>query len=160
MENAMKIADVLTKDSIIKSLQATDKNGVLKEISETVSSLSPSLDADVLLKMLLEREEICSTALDHGVAVPHLRMHGLSEPVAAFARSVQGVDFGSLDGNPTYLFMVIIASDSRADEYINLLARVTSALKSGEMRERLIKAGSTKDIFETLVEEDDRNGKR
>ncbi|MGI9558772.1 MAG: PTS sugar transporter subunit IIA [Thermodesulfobacteriota bacterium] len=149
----MKIADVLTRDAIIKSLQATTKRDVLKEISETVAGLSPSLNAETLFKMLMEREELCSTALDHGVAVPHLRMHGLSEPVAAFARSEQGVDFGSLDGKPTHLFMTIIASESRADEYISLLAGVTSVLKDGGMRERLEKAESTKDIFETLVGE-------
>ncbi len=153
----MKIADILTKDSIIKSLEASEKKNALREISETVSRLSPSLNTETLFKMLLEREELCSTALDHGVAVPHLRMHGLSEPVAVFARSAEGIDFDSLDGKPTHLFMTIIASDSRADEYINLLARITSVLKNGKTRKRLMEAQSTKDIFETLIEEDPGN---
>ncbi len=155
----MKIADVLTKDAIIESLKATDKKGVLKEISETAARLSPSLSSDTLLKMLLEREQICSTALDHGVAVPHLRMHGLSEPVAVFAKSSGGVNFSSLDGKPTHLFMTIIASDSRVNEYINLLAGVTSALKNHELRERLVNADSKKEIFEMLVEEEHGNDK-
>ena len=151
----MKISDILTRDAIIESLEGTAKNEVLREISEAASALSPSLGADTLYKALLEREEVCSTALDHGVAVPHLRMHGLSEPLAVFARSPKGVDFGSLDGKPTHLFLAIIASDSRADQYINLLAGVTSVLKDGAMRERLKNAGSAKDIFEALVGEDD-----
>lgn len=153
----MKIADILTKDAIIKSLEATGKKEALREISETASRLSPSLNAETLFKMLLEREDLCSTALDHGVAVPHLRMHGISEPVAVFARSAGGIDFGSIDGEPTHLFMTVIASDSRADEYINLLAGVTSALKNGETRKRLAEARSRKEILETLVEEDGRN---
>ena len=150
----MKISDILTRDAIIESLEGTTKNEVLREISEAVSSLSPSLGADTLYKMLLEREELCSTALDHGVAVPHLRMHGLTEPLAVFARSTKGVEFGSLDGKPTHLFLTVIASASRADQYINLLAGVTSALKDGGMRERLKNADSAKDIFEALVGED------
>ncbi len=153
----MKIADILTKESIIKSLEATNKKDALREISQTVSGVSPSLDAETLFKMLMEREELCSTALDHGVAVPHLRMHGLFEPVAVFARSADGIDFGSLDDGPTHLFMTIIASDSRADEYINLLARVTSVLKNGQTRERLALAQSKKEIFEILVGEDSKN---
>lgn len=150
----MKISDILTRDAVIESLEGTTKDEVLKELSEAASALSPSLVADTLYKELLEREELCSTALDHGVAVPHLRMHGLAEPLAVFARSVTGVDFGSLDGKPTHLFLTIIASDSRADQYINLLAGATSALKDGEMRERLKTADSAKSIFEALVGED------
>ena len=150
----MKISDILTRDAIIESLEGTTKNEVLREISEAVSELSPPLGADSLYKMLVEREEVCSTALDHGVAVPHLRMHGLSEPLAVFARSAKGVDFGSLDGEPTHLFLIIIAADSRADLYINLLAGVTSVLKDAGMRERLKNAASAKDIFEALVGED------
>lgn len=153
----MEIADILTKDAIIKSLGASGKEEALKEICETASRLSPSLNPDTLFKMLMEREKLCSTALDHGVAVPHLRMHGLSEPVAVFARSADGIDFGSLDGKPTHLFMAVIASDSRADEYISLLARVTSALKSGETRERLARAQSRKEILEALVGEGSGN---
>ena len=149
----MKIADILSREAIIESLEATTKNGVLREISGIVSSLCPSLAEDTLYKMLVEREELCSTALDHGVAVPHLRMHGLAEPVAAFARSEKGVNFGSLDGKPTHLFLTIIASEARADEYINLLAGVTSVLKNAEMRQRLKNAESCKDIFEALVGE-------
>lgn len=150
----MKISDILTRDAVIESLEGTTKNEVLREISEAVSALSPSLGADTLYKMLVEREEVCSTALDHGVAVPHLRMHGLAEPLAVFARSAKGVNFGSLDGEPTHLFVIIIASDSRADRYISLLAGVTSVLKDGGMRERLKNAASAKDIFEALVGED------
>ena len=156
----MKIADILTRESIIESLKATNKKDTLREISEKMESLSPLLSADKIFQMLLEREEVCSTALDHGVAVPHLRMHGLSEPVAAFARSAKGIDFNSLDGKPSHLFMTIIASEARADEYINLLSRVTSTLKNAETRERIASANSGKDILETLIEEDNRNDNR
>ncbi len=156
----MKIADILTRESIIESLEATNKKDTLLEISERAASLSPLLKADKLFKMLMEREEVCSTALDHGVAVPHLRMHGLLEPIATFARSTEGVEFGSLDGKPTHLFMTIIASEARADEYIYLLSKVTSTLKKPQTRERIASANSGKDILETLIEEDDRNDNR
>jgi len=100
----MGFVDVLRKESVIPNLRSRTKLDVIKELSDRVSSIYPSVNKEALVSVLIEREKLCSTAVDVGVAIPHGKLSGISDIIVVFGRSLEGIDFESLDGNPTYLF--------------------------------------------------------
>ena len=91
----MKIMDILVKDGVILDLASSTKEPVLGEMAESVAKAVPSLDAQELLDVLVAREQLQSTGIGDGVAIPHGKIGGLDHLVASFARSAKGVDFGS-----------------------------------------------------------------
>ena len=150
----MKIMDILVKDGAILDLASDEKNGVLAEMAGAVAAAEPSLDADRLLQVLLEREELQSTGIGEGVAIPHGKIAGLEHLVASFARSVGGVDFESIDGQPTNLFFLLVVPEHSGGQHLKALARISRFLRDGEFRAKLLEAGALEDVFRAIDEED------
>jgi PTS system nitrogen regulatory IIA component len=114
------------------------------------------LDQEKVLGVLQERERISSTAIGDGVAIPHGKLPGLDKIYGVFARSQTGVDFKSLDGEPTHLFFVLIAPENAAADHLKALARISRLLKDAEFRQRLMMGKSQQELFKLISEEDDR----
>ena len=150
----MKIADVLKKESVIPYLRSKTKAEVIRELSEHVSSVSNNINTERLVEVLMERERLCSTAVDSGVAIPHGKLSGISNIITAFGRSIEGVDFESLDGNPTHLFILLLAPENSVGTHLKLLARFSKIFKSPEFRSKLMQANSQDEIYELIIEED------
>jgi PTS system nitrogen regulatory IIA component len=145
----MNIVDFLKKEAVIPELRSKNKTELVKELSQLVSSLYPNINTDSLFLVLMEREKLCSTAVDAGVAIPHGKLGGISNIIAAFGRSAKGIDFESLDGNPTHLFILIAAGT-----HLKLLARISKIFKVADFRSRLMEAKSQDEIYELIAEED------
>ena len=107
----MKLPQIIDENNIIPELKAKDKKGVLEELAEVISRHEPSIDKGSLVKVLVERERLGSTGIGDGVAIPHGKMNGVTRPIISFGRSKQGLDFDSMDGQPTHLFFLLIAPD-------------------------------------------------
>ena len=152
----MKIMDILLKDAVILDVESTGKSEVLTELSQCAAGAEPSLDADRLLQVLLDRENLQSTGIGDGVAIPHGKMPGLSRLVASFARSRAGVDFESIDGQPTHLFFLLVVPEHSGGQHLKALARISRFLRDASFREKLIAAESLDEIFSTIEEEDAR----
>jgi PTS system nitrogen regulatory IIA component len=150
----LKIMDILVKDGAILDLASDEKNGVLAEMAGAVAAAEPSLDADRLLQVLLEREELQSTGIGEGVAIPHGKIAGLEHLVASFARSVGGVDFESIDGQPTNLFFLLVVPEHSGGQHLKALARISRFLRDGEFRAKLLEAEALEDVFRAIDEED------
>ena len=150
----MKITDFLAAARIIPDLKARDKRAVLKEMADWLAAQDGSLDAKKLLEALLERENISSTAIGEGVAIPHGKMAGIEKVSGVFALSSQGVDFDSLDGAPTHLFFLLIAPEDSAADHLKALARISRLLKDSSFRARLMKGKTREEIFKVIKEED------
>jgi PTS system nitrogen regulatory IIA component len=150
----LKIMDILVKDGAILDLASDEKNGVLAEMARAVAAAEPSLDADRLLQVLLEREELQSTGIGEGVAIPHGKIAGLEHLVASFARSVGGVDFESIDGQPTNLFFLLVVPEHSGGQHLKALARISRFLRDGEFRAKLLEAEALEDVFRAIDEED------
>lgn len=153
----MKISDFLKKESIIPLLSSKSKKEVLGELSELVASQYPSLNSESLVDTLQQREDLCSTALDSGVAIPHCKMSGLNTIIAAVGKSDQGVDFDSLDGKPSHLFILILAPDNSAGSHLKLLARISNVFKSPVFRQRIMNAETQEDMYDLIAEEDEKH---
>src|SRR5262249_10828116 len=107
----MKIADILTEDVVLPSLAGRSKEDVIVELASIVARFHSEIARTRLVQALEERERLNSTALGDGVAIPHGKLGGVRQVLAAFGRSAAGVDFSSLDGKPTHLFFLLVAPE-------------------------------------------------
>lgn len=152
----VKISDRLGRNSVFAELSAKTKPEVLRELSERMSGTVAGLNPARVNEVLCAREKLCSTAVDSGVAFVQGRLPDVAEAAVAVARSAGGVDFGSTDGEKTRLFAVVLAPEDSAEEYLELLARAAKILGRGETREKLLRAKEAADIYDIVVQEDER----
>jgi len=152
----IKIADVLERNTVIPSLKSTDKPGVIKELADGLTREHPGINNERLIEALTEREKLCSTALDSGVAIPHTKLSGISEIILGFGRSEKGIDFDSLDRKPTHFFILLLSPENTTGKHIELLARISMIFKDPEFRSRLMKAGSREELYEYIISEDEK----
>lgn len=152
----MKITDFLTVQTVMPSLASRDKNAVLQELAEGLTAYYQSLDQKRVFEVLLERERISTTAIGEGVAIPHGKLPDVDRVLGVFARSIAGVDFGSLDGAPTYLFFVLIAPQNAAADHLKALARISRLLKDEGFRRRLLAGKSSEELFALIAQEDEK----
>jgi nitrogen PTS system EIIA component len=152
----MKIEDILAQDLVLPDLAGRSKTDVLIELATAVARQHPELDRERLVQALEDRERLNSTALGDGVAIPHGKLSGIKRVFAAFARSKQGVDFHSLDGEPTHLFFLLVAPEDSAGAHLKALARISRLLKDENFRARLMQAPDATTLFDTIRQEDAR----
>ena len=152
----MKISDVLERKAIIPKIQSRSKPDVIRELAEKLASVYPNVHDEKLIEVLMEREKLCSTAVDSGVAIPHAKMSGISDIIAGFGKSTEGIDFDSLDGRPTHLFILLVAPENTIGAHIQLLARISKIFKNPELRTRLMSLESQDDIYDSIITEDER----
>jgi PTS system nitrogen regulatory IIA component len=152
----LKITDFLDVGRIIPDLKGKDKKAVLKELADSLSARDRSLNGEILFETLLEREKISSTAIGEGVAIPHGKTSGNRKVSGIFARSLEGVNFDSLDGGPTHLFFVLLAPEDSAADHLKALARISRLLKDGAFRARLMERKTAQELFDVIKEEDEK----
>ncbi len=150
----MTITDILTAERVIPELTATTKDGVLEELAGLLVAQIPQATPERLVAVLRERERLNSTAIGDGIAIPHGRLSGTRSVVAGFARSSQGVDFDSVDRQPTHLFFVLIAPDDAAAMHLKALARISRLLKDKAFREQLLALATREQLYDAIVAED------
>lgn len=152
----MKILDILAPEAIVPALKATTKPDTLQELATRLATLHPEIDGARLVQVLLDREGLGSTAIGEGIAIPHGKLPGVTNVVAAFGRSEAGIDFDSLDGNPTRLFFLLVAPEDSAGIHLKALARVSRLLKDKGFRDRLAAGGTPEQLFTIIKEEDEK----
>jgi PTS system nitrogen regulatory IIA component len=152
----MKILDILAPEAIVPALKATTKPDALQELATLLATLHPEIDGARLVQVLLDREALGSTAIGEGIAIPHGKLPGVTNVVAAFGRSEAGIDFDSLDGNPTRLFFLLVAPEDSAGIHLKALARVSRLLKDKGFRDRLAAGGTPEQLFAIIKEEDEK----
>ena len=156
LHHAISISDLLTPDLVFPDLQAQTKGDVLETLAVHVARAQPELDVRRLADSLLEREQQSTTALENGVAIPHVRLTGLRSPFAAFARSTAGVAYGAADGNPTQLFLLLVVAADQPGSHLKLLARAARLLSDDGCRSRLLDAPSAVELLAVLREHEQR----
>jgi nitrogen PTS system EIIA component len=152
----VKISDFLTVESVIPVLMSRDKTSAIEEMADWLASCYPQLDSKKVLDVLLDRERISTTAIGEGVAIPHGKLAGVDRVLGVFARSPEGVDFASMDGEPTHLFFALIAPENAAADHLKALARISRLLKDERFRRRLIAAQNQQELYATITAEDDK----
>ena len=151
----MRLSEILDSGNIIPDLKARDKKKALEELVQTIVKSKPSLDKDALVKVLLERERLGSTGIGDGVAIPHGKFHGLSEPIISFGRSLKGLDFESMDGQPVYLFFLLVAPENSASVHLKALARIAKILKNSSFRKTLMDIPTREELYKAIIQNDE-----
>jgi PTS system nitrogen regulatory IIA component len=150
----MKILDLLKKEAIIPDLKSRTKKEVLEELVAPVARLT-EIDTDDLVKVLLERERLGSTGIGGGIGIPHGKLRNLENLIIGFGLSRNGVDFESLDGEPTRIFFLLVTPENSTGLHLKLLARISRILKNEPFKERLLQASGTNEIYTIIKEEDE-----
>jgi PTS system nitrogen regulatory IIA component len=152
----VKITDFLNRDRVIADLSGNEKSQVLKEMADQLADSQAGLDPAQVLRVLQDREKISTTAIGEGVAIPHGKLPSVQQVSGLFARSLHGVDFASLDGEPTYLFFTLIAPQDAAADHLKALARISRLLKDPDLRHRLLAAGTSQELYDIIATEDQK----
>ena len=150
----MKIMDILVKQAVILDLGVRSKHDVLAEMANALAKVEPRIESEQLLEVLLEREALQSTGIGEGVAIPHGKMLGLDRLVASFARSPEGIDFDSIDGQLTHHFFLLVVPEHSGGEYLKALARISRFFRAPAFREKLGAVETLQDVIDAIDEED------
>ena len=152
----MKIVDYLNEEWVIPDLKGTDKPSILKELSGVLVKPCQVSSVEELVQVLLDREKLGSTGIGEGIAIPHGRLKKLKRFYISFGRSLKGVDFDSIDREPSQLFFLVMAPENSAVDNLKLLSRIVTLLKEPSFKKRLMEAPSPKELFQIISEEDEK----
>ena len=152
----MKISEILTKENIIKDLKSFDKESVLEELSNFLKDRGEIPNKKNLLLSLLEREKLGSTGIGENVAIPHAKIRDIDKIITVFARSQIGVEFESLDQKPVNFIYLILAPENSTGQHLKALARISRLFKNPSLRESVLRANETDQIYSILVDEDSK----
>ncbi|WNB91664.1 fructose-specific PTS transporter subunit EIIC [Bacillus sp. NEB1478] len=146
----MKITELLTKNTIILDLQAQSKETVIDELIDKLHSAGKLKNKEDYKKAILARESQSTTGIGEGIAIPHAKTNAVSEPAIAFGRSIQGIDYESLDGNSAHLFFMIAAYENANNDHLQTLSRLSSFLMDAEFRTKLESASTKEEILQAI----------
>jgi PTS system nitrogen regulatory IIA component len=153
----MRIHALLDEGLVVPRLESRDRAGVLREMSVKLEARhAPDLDASLLDK-LLKREELGTTAIGKGVAVPHCRAKGLKAPALLLGLSRDGVAFEAVDGKPSHVFFLLVSPEDNPGAGLRLLAAIAGLVRrSRSLSSKLLKAATAADVIDALKAEEDK----
>ncbi len=147
----MEITELLTQPGVITMLRAANKRQALQELARRAATIS-GIDEAKIFESLWEREQLGTTGIGGGTAVPHGRIAGIKQPLAIFARLEKPIDFESIDGEPVNLvFMLLTAPDAGAD-HLKALAQISRVLRNRNICSKLRGADSADAIYAVLTD--------
>jgi len=154
----MKFADFVSREAIRAELEAEDKEGVIREMVQALrdaGKISAEQMEDVV-RQVMKREELGSTGIGRGVAVPHTKHSSVDELVGTVAVSKQGVNFQSLDGEKVYLLFLLISPLDRPGDHLRALENISRQLRDDSFC-RFLKQAKNREDIEVLLDEADNN---
>ncbi len=150
----MKLSQFLNKDSIIADLKAKDKSGVIDELALTISKTT-GISPKKIAEILLEREQLGSTGIGGGIAIPHGKLNLAQSIIIGFGLSRKGIEYDSLDNKPVHIFFLLLTSENSTGGHLKVLAQISKLLKMEEFKKGLLAAQSIDDIYDTIMYKDE-----
>jgi fructose-specific phosphotransferase system IIA component len=148
----MRLTDILDKNCIFLKLDGNEKYEILQKIVSLMAQNNVIQNADDFMEELWQRENQGSTAIGDGIAIPHARVKELETIVMAIAILKKGIDFGAEDAISVKLIFLLGAPQEMAGEYLKVLGKLSRLLKEKDMHKKLLKAGSSSEVFEIMEE--------
>ncbi len=150
----MKLMDFFVPNAIEPNMKSSTKIDAIKELVALLKRSGVINDENSVAKVVLEREELGTTGIGEGIAVPHGKSDAVDRVVAAFGKSEKGINFDSVDNQPVHLLFLLVAPVGSSGPHLLALARISRLLKSREFREGLMKAKTSADILKIFQAEE------
>jgi mannitol/fructose-specific phosphotransferase system IIA component (Ntr-type) len=154
----MKLSELIDTQAVVGELQATSKEEAVKEMVEALAGAGKvsAKDTAGLVAALMAREQLGSTGIGQGLAVPHAKHESVGDLVAAFGRSKPGIEFDSLDGEPVQLVFLLLSNKEASGLHLEALAYITKLLRDDVFCRFLKDAKDTAELVELLKEADEK----
>lgn len=149
----MNLRKALSLDTISLQLKSTTKERIIEEMIDLLMAagkIRDLKDRKEALKAVIDRERKMSTGMQNGIAIPHGKTDKVDSLIAAIAVKKDGVDFGSLDGQPSRIFVMTLSPDTRTGPHIQFLAEISRQLSDASVRERILNAAKPEEILDIL----------
>ncbi|NQT92751.1 MAG: PTS sugar transporter subunit IIA [Lentisphaerae bacterium] len=148
----MNFGKVLKSGCLSVALKSDTKEGIIEEMIDLMVAAGKITDKLSVMDAVLERERKMSTGMQFGVAVPHGKTSTVDTLITAFALKKEGVDFESLDGQPSTIFVMTVSSTNRIGPHIQYLSEISKLLTRPAIRRRLLESESEEDLIRILTE--------
>ncbi len=152
VEVPVLLTELLSPDQIKIPLVGTSKDAVLDELIDVVANRGEVQDAEEIRRAVRDREEVLSTGIGNGVAIPHGKSTGVDRLILTAGVTERPIDFEALDGQPVSLFFLLVGPDSAAGQHVKALSRISRLLRKESFRSRLCSAGSAEEFYQVLEE--------
>lgn len=154
----MTLSSYLSPEAVEPSLRAGDRQGVLTELAALLRKTGSVPAGTDLVTILENREELGSTGIGRGAAIPHVRLKNLDRIRIAVGRSSAGIDFNAIDGEPVRLFFLLVAPENATGDHLKALARISRLLRQDDVRKALMAASDGAGMLDVIVREDEKEG--
>ncbi len=153
----MRLTDFLDPDLVFVNLTASDRKDLFEQMLAKICASHDCLDKDVCLDLLLERERQYGTGLEHGTAVPHAVVPGLTQTLVAVGTLTAALEFGAEDERPVRIVFMLLSPPDAMTRHIRILARIARFCAIPSFLENILKAQDAKQLFQVIVGEDQRH---
>lgn len=150
----MRISRLLNKNSIIANLNSSDKKGAIDELASAISQTTNASAKDIAT-VLMEREQLGSTGIGGGIAIPHGKLDSVGSIIVGFGLSQKGIEYESLDNKPVHIFFLLLTTENSTGGHLKVLAQISKLLKMDHFKKRLLTAESVDEIYNIIMEQDE-----
>lgn len=152
----MKITDFLDKQAIKVGLESTEKEDALKELVDVLDAVKEIGDKKSIVRALIERENLGSTGIGQGIAIPHGKTDRVKELIAILGISRKGVNFEALDGEAVYIFFLLVAPKDSAGPHLKALAQISRLLRDSYFCELLKRCKTPDEVYDLIRREEEK----
>lgn len=145
------LENLLSRDRVATDIKTSSKKRMLEEMAELLSRHLPDMDQQTVFAVLNERERLGSTGIGHGIAIPHGRLNGISEPIAAAMKLSQPLDFDAIDDQPIVIVVGLLVPAEATDQHLKILSELAGAFSATRFREALFAAPDADTLFDLLT---------
>ena len=152
----IRVQDLLQKSGVVIDLKQTDKLEAITSMARFICSVNGLDGADEVTGKILEREEMMSTGIGYGIAIPHARLSGIDRLYMAVARVGAGIEFNSLDGLPVNLIFIMVSPANTSTEHTEALSALSRIMSYEEVRRGLLEAETPDEFLDVLAKAEDK----
>jgi nitrogen PTS system EIIA component len=147
----MQLDQFFKIEFINANLSARNKDEALEELADTIIHGGIHLNSSSVVDILKKRENLGSTGIGEGVAIPHGKISDIDDIIIAFGKSTEGIAYDSIDGKPVHLLFLLLAPENTASQHLKILANISRMLKEINFREKLLKTESHSDLYAIIL---------
>lgn len=148
----IRLENILTPGRSLVNMPGGSKKRVLEQIANLIGHEVAGLDSQDVYESLIAREKLGSTGFGNGIAIPHCRLKGCSDPISALVHLVSPIDYDAIDGAPVDLLFVLLVPEAATDAHLELLRQIAGMLDRKDVREKLRSAASNEALYQVVLD--------